>query len=392
MTRARVYLDHAATSWPKPEGVLEACNLYQNEIGVAAARGAYRSCDSADRMVNEVRTGLAKLIGSPSPEHIAFTSNGTMALNAAILGFFHQPDLSDQHVVTSATEHNSVLRPLAMLAKTRGLQWTIVKCDTEGYVSAQAMREAIRPNTQLLIINHASNVTGAIQDLSAMAEVARAHGIAWMVDAAQSLGFLPIDVDQLGIDLLAAPCHKGVGGLMGTGCLFASGTIQERLQSPWIGGTGRSSDSLIDSFSWRESIESGNMNLPGIASVGAGVRWLDGSEKTSSLENWTQRLIHEAERHPGLKLIGPAADSQRMPLVSLVSDQLDCHEMAMMLDSALGIEARSGFHCAASIHSYLGTADRGGTLRMSLGHTSTVSDIEAACEGIEMLGKLHGGL
>jgi cysteine desulfurase / selenocysteine lyase len=389
VSQRRVYLDHAATTWPKPPGVVEACTHYQTDIGVAASRGAYRTGEVADRVVASTRQLLLKAIGATDSDGIAFMANGTLALHAGLVGLLSEWDLASVHVVTTATDHNSVLRPLARLEDSRNLQWTAVPCDGTGAVSMDDFRRAMRPQTRLVIVNHASNVTGAVQDISRVAEIAHEAGAWVMVDAAQSLGYVELDVERMGLDLLAAPGHKGLGGMLGSGFLYASSRVREQVESPWIGGTGRSSERLRAPFGWQESMESGNLNLPAIASLQAGLSWLLEHRETSTthaLQHWTAELVDEIARHPKLRYHGPrSGGNDRVPVISLSSPQFDCHEMAMLLDSELGIEARSGFHCAALIHSHLGTERGGGTLRLSLGHMSTAGDVESAMEGIRML-------
>lgn len=391
MSTRRTYLDHAATSWPKPAQAVQACVDYQTQLGVAAGRGAYRSSERADQIVGVVRSAIAGLLGEKNPTTISFTSNGTMALHLAIHGFLHELDLRNTHVVTTSTEHNSVLRPLASLEKQRGLRWTAVPCDRGGNIDICALRDAVEPSTRLIIVNHASNVTGAVQDLVAISEISRQAGASLLVDAAQSLGLIDIDVNNPHIDMLAAPGHKGLGGMLGTGILYVRSELSPKLRSPWIGGTGGRSDRLVDDFPWSEAAESGNLNIPAIASLGEGVRWLRGNHDAEKLRLRTDRLIDAVEREKRLRWIGSKESRgarqplQRVPVVSFTHADLSCHEMAMLLDTTLGIEARSGFHCAAMIHRYLGT-EHGGTLRMSLGHTSTDADVHAAIEGIRLLG------
>lgn len=395
-TERRIYLDHAATSWPKPPGVLEACIEFQSQLGVAAARGAYYRAERTDRRIADVRAGLAKWIHVSDPQQIAWTSNGTMAIHAAIHSLLWQADLSKQHVVTTATEHNSVLRTLADLQQRRALRWTMVPCDPRGWVDPESIQFALREDTRLVIVNHASNVTGIVQDLQAISGVVSSHGAWFMVDAAQSLGYLPIDMQSLKVDLLVAPAHKGLGGMLGTAFVAASSKILPHLRSPWIGGTGRSSVDWQGPFGWRESIESGNLNGPSIASLGAGLKYLESVSQVefqSTASNWLARCVEEIRRQPSLHLIGYTGQSDdsdqipRIPLLSFFSQSLGSHELAMLLDTALGIECRSGLHCAGAIHSFLGSDPRDGTLRMSFGHSTTESDVDAAIRGIQLLGQ-----
>lgn len=394
MTQRKTYLDHAATSWPKPPGVLEACIEFQTQLGVAASRGAYYRSERTDRTIADVRESLASFLGISDPTQIAWTSNGTMAIHAAIHSVLWQTDLQDHHVVTTATEHNSVLRTLADLEHRRGLRWTMVPCDGRGWVDPQAIHSAIEPMTRLVIVNHASNVTGIVQDLTSIGRLVSESDAWLMIDAAQSIGFVDLNPEGLGIDLLVAPTHKGLCGMLGTAFIAASTRVIPDLKSPWVGGTGRSSIDWNGPFGWRESIESGNLNGPSIASLGAGLSFLNSSSKaefTAKSDVWLRRILSEIRDCKNLGLVGyrdssgDVDDTQRVPLVSFSSQSLTSHEMAMLLDSTLGVECRSGLHCAGAIHHYLGSDPKNGTLRMSFGHTTAESDIDLAIEGIRLL-------
>ncbi len=394
MTQRKTYLDHAATSWPKPPGVLEACIEFQTQLGVAASRGAYYRSERTDRTIADVRESLASFLGISDPMQIAWTSNGTMAIHAAIHSVLWQTDLQDHHVVTTATEHNSVLRTLTDLEHRRGLRWTMVPCDGRGWVDPQAIHSAIEPKTRLVIVNHASNVTGIVQDLTSIGRLVSESDAWLMIDAAQSVGFVDLNPEGLGIDLLVAPTHKGLCGMLGTAFIAASTRVIPDLKSPWVGGTGRSSIDWNGPFGWRESIESGNLNGPSIASLGAGLSFLNPSSKAEFTEKsavWLRRILNEIRDCKNLGLVGyrdssgNVDDTHRVPLVSFSSQSLTSHEMAMLLDSALGVECRSGLHCAGAIHHYLGSDPKNGTLRMSFGHTTAESDIDIAIEGIRLL-------
>jgi cysteine desulfurase / selenocysteine lyase len=366
---------------------LEACIDFQTNNGASSGRGIYHSAEASSRLVHSARQAVARLIHAPSERHIAFCNNGTHALNAAILGFLHSPTLRGCHVVTTATEHNSVLRPLELAHKTNGTTWTAVQCDKTGFVDPNRVMEAMTPDTRLIVVNHASNVTGSIQDVRTLAGIAKSKNAILLVDAAQSLGYLPINVLDCGIQVLAAPGHKGAGGMLGTGILYVHEEVQHLIEPIWIGGTGSQSDSISGPFDWLLAVESGNSNLPGIASLKAGIEWLETRPLTAHTDRWAQQMIEAILEEPSLKLIGPLEN--RLPVISLIHEYSSCHEMAMILDSACQVEARSGFHCAALIHPFLGTQSAGGTLRLSLGHTTIKADVEAAIEGIHLLGSLH---
>lgn len=389
--RPRFYLDHAATSWPKPPGSLAACIDYQTSNGAAAGRGVYQSAEAASELVRTTRQAIVKLINAPNANDIALCCNGTQALNAAILGLLQSKSMRGCHVVTTATEHNSVLRPLQLATHSCGITWTAVPCDTSGWVAPIQLRDAMTTNTRLVVVNHVSNVTGTVQDIRAIAAIARERKALFLVDAAQSLGYLPIDVVNDGIDMLAAPGHKGAGGMLGTGILYVRSDLQKQMEPVWIGGTGTQSDSIEGPFDWLSAVESGNSNLPAIASLKAGLEWLREHKSLDSMRIWSEAILNAIQQSPSLKLIGLGLDDQernRLPVFSLICETLSCHEAAMLLDSACGVEARSGFHCAGLIHNYLGTQDRGGTLRLSLGHTSTLADVKAAIAGIQILGSM----
>ncbi len=346
-------------------------------------RGITRSAIAASDLMRQCKVELAGLIGASSESDVAMVSNGTQALNAALLGLLKPGD----HVVTTAAEHNSVLRPLAMLVRRKLISCTIVPVDAVGRVSVDEIRSVLQSNTRMIAITHASNVTGAIQPIDAIAHLAKEKSIALLLDAAQTIGYLPINVRSQGIDLLAAPGHKGLGGMLGTGFLYMNERAQEVFEAPWIGGTGSSSDWLDGPFDWAASIESGNPNGPAIASLLAGLRWLQ--EESQGLSR--QRLLALSERmlqilgREEFQLIGPTAVEDRIPVFSVVSSIMGPQEWTMLLDSEYQIETRAGLHCAGAIHDYLGTKAGGGTLRLSLGHTSQASDLDRLEHAIDSI-------
>ncbi|AMV30747.1 putative cysteine desulfurase [Pirellula sp. SH-Sr6A] len=389
----RNYLDHAATSWPKAPSVLTAVEQYLRECGAAAGRGSYRSALDAEKCIHQTRVALAERIGAVSPLDIAFCSNGTQALNASIFGIAlraHEAR-SPLHVLTTATEHNSVLRPLALAEQRGWLTWDAIRCDETGLVDLDDVEQAVTPETRWLIVNHVSNVTGAIQPIQAWRELADRYGIRLMVDAAQSAGMLPLDMRSTGIDILAAPCHKGLGSILGCAFLAVVPKAQSELAPLWIGGTGSSSDAITGEFGWLETMESGNRNMPAIASLHASLQ-CERMDRPERWEPWVERILAEIRDSKRLRLIGPDTPSSRtrLPVISIAPHPGEaqpgiCQEWAMVLESTLGIECRAGFHCAGRIHEHLGTIASGGTLRFSLGHTTSEADIDAVCEGIRLL-------
>jgi len=386
----RNYLDHAATSWPKPETVYVAMDKYAREVGAAAGRGDYHASRLGAEAIAACRRQLMQLVNAPQANDIAFFSNGTAALNAAIFGSVQAGD----HVVTSAIEHNSVLRPLADLHERGVIRLDIVDCDAEGYVDIQQMLDRVNDKTAIVALAHASNVTGAVQDVGAIGARLRDTPTIFLCDAAQTLGYLPVDVRGLGIDLLAAPGHKGACGPLGTGMLYVSGKAQSRMKATTFGGTGSESESLRMPGKLPEMLEAGNLNVPAIAG------WLAGLEYLRSLDVATRdagRLALCRQMADVFSDVtgGFAIVGRELPIASLVFDDWEPGLMGALLDSEFSIDVRCGLHCAALIHQHLrrqepvdfansGSAYHG-TLRLSAGHFTQAEQIDAAAAAIKDL-------
>ncbi len=267
---ARIYLDNAATSWPKPESVYTAVDAYQRELGAPAGRGAYREAIQVERLVDEARRAVAALFGVSDSRRIVFTSNGTDSLNQAIHGVLRPGD----HVVTTVSEHNSVLRPLRWLEENQGVRVTRIGCDPQGRVDASELCAAVEPTTRLVTLQHASNVTGAVQPVAEVGAFLREHDALFLVDAAQTAGHWPISVEQLAADLLATPGHKGLLGPLGTGILYVGPKADAELRALRQGGTGTQSETDRQPDSLPDKLESGNHNVTGIAGLAAGIRYI----------------------------------------------------------------------------------------------------------------------
>ena len=279
---------------------LAAMDRFTRECGAAAGRGGYRSAAAADQVVSKVRRDLATRIGASSSECISFHANGTAALNAAIYGMVRPGD----HVVVSAAEHNSVLRPLHDLSKTQGVRLTIVPTDCDGLVDADAMIAAVEGDTRLVALTHASNVTGTIQPIRAVGKLLRDHPAWFLCDAAQTLGTIPISVQEACIDLLAAPGHKSTGGPLGTALLYAAPKLHQQLEPSIRGGTGSESESLAMPQSMPSKLEAGNLNVPAIAGWGAALDLC----QSDHLASRTQHAGQLAQRlHSGLAQIPTSA-------------------------------------------------------------------------------------
>jgi cysteine desulfurase family protein len=378
----RIYFDNAATSWPKPDCVYQAMDRYLREVGAPAGRSGYAEALAANRLVEQARSAVARILGAESPDRVAFTLNCTDALNAAIHGVVRDGD----HVVTSQAEHNSILRPLSTLAAQGEITVTHVNCDHFGRIDPADVRRGLEARkTRLVALAHASNVTGAVQPLEEIGRMARERGALFLVDAAQSLGHVPLSVQSLGCDLLAAPGHKGLLGPLGTGVLYVRPGVDSEVSSFRQGGTGTQSEQDVHPSTMPEKLEAGNLNLPGIVGLGAACAYLlERTVKSVSEheQNLLIRLFDVLADLDGLEIYASRDRSPRCAVLSFNVHGADCHEVAGMLDSAFRIQVRAGLHCAARIHDALGTRMRGGTVRVSPGPFNNVEQIERFGEAI----------
>lgn len=374
---ARIYLDNAATSWPKPAAVYDAVDQYQRQIGAAAGRGAYRESLAAGRIVDRARTAVAQLIGASDPRRVVFGLNGTDALNLAIHGLLKPGD----RVVTSVAEHNSILRPLRHSLEQLDLDVAYVGCDPSGVIDLDELRAALSRPTRLVAVTHASNVTGALQPIDEIARLAKQAGARTLIDAAQSLGHVELNVEQSGVDLLAAPGHKGLLGPLGTGLLYVAPGIEHELTPTRQGGTGTDSHTETAPGELPQRYEPGNVNVPGLAGLAAGCQYL--LERTvadvrrheiSLSDRWRQEL----QDAPGVTLYGPALADARVGVWSLNVAGFDPQELAAILDASYGVCSRAGLHCAPRMHVAIGTDKLGGALRLSAGPFTTTDEIDFA--------------
>ncbi len=380
----RIYMDNAATSWPKPQAVYEAVDQYQRQIGASAGRSAYCQANEAARLLQSTRRQLAELVGAEEKNRIIFTFNGTDSLNLALLGVVRPGD----HVVTSVLEHNSVLRPLRYLETSRGIEVTRLPCDAQGVADPDAFRRAIRPNTRLFALVQASNVTGALQPVREVGQIARQSGIQFLVDAAQSLGHIPVDVRQLQCDLLASSGHKGLLGPLGTGVLYVAPGVEEHLDCLRMGGTGTESEQDRQPLSLPDKYESGNFNMPGIAGLGAALGVLAdwGIGRIRQHEQLLlARLLDGLGSVTGVTIYGPADPARQVCVVSISVSGYDPQEIAAMLEVTANIQVRAGLHCAPRMHEALGTANAGGTVRLSLGLFNDEKQVDEVIRAVAQL-------
>ncbi len=383
-TNSRIYLDNAATSWPKPTCVYDAVDHYQRDVGASGGRSGYRDAVEASQIIERARRGVAQLIGAAESRQVILTTSGTDSLNLAIFGVLRPGD----HVVTTVCDHNSVLRPLHALSDEGVITVSYVSCDGQGFVAPDEVRKAMRPQTRLVAVIHGSNVTGAIQPVAEISQMSRQHGALLLVDAAQTLGHIPIDVDRLSVDLLASPGHKGLLGPLGTGVLYVGPTIETELKPLRHGGTGTHSELDVQPETLPDKYESGNHNLPGLAGLAAATEFLRerGIESIQSHHaELVGRLLDGLTTISGLSVHGPTSTTNRTSVVSFTLVGYDPQELAAMLEASGGVQCRAGLHCAPHMHRALGTLEQGGTVRLSPGWATTDAQIERTLELIAEL-------
>src|SRR5712692_1514249 len=374
---AGIYFDNAATSWPKPPGVRDALADYFGEAGGNPGRSGHRISVGAARLLVTAREGLADLFNAGDPSRIVFTLNATHALNVALMGLLHPGD----HVVTTSLEHNSVMRPLRHL-ETLGVELTSVACTPEGFLDVNDVARALRPNTRLLVTTHGSNVVGTLMPVGALARLSREQKIVYLVDASQTAGAIPIDVQDVDLDLLAFSGHKGLLGPTGTGGLYVrEGIVLAPLMR---GGTGSDSAHEIQPDFLPDAYESGTPNVAGIAGLAAGVRFLT-EIGIEAVKRHEQKLVTQfldgASEIPGITLYGPRDAALHSGVVSFNVAGAMPSEIALILDESFEIMGRSGLHCAPAAHRTLGTFPAG-TLRFSFGWFNTSAEVHVALEAL----------
>ena len=381
-------MDNSATSFPKPPAVMEAMNRYALEIGASAGRGAYREAKESAAVIAECRKRLAKLFNGQRPEHFIFTANCSDGLNLALKGLvlYQLKQGKKPHCICTRIDHNSVLRPLTAMEEMGWITQTRVPVDGQtGLLDPQAIRKAIRPDTCLIAVTLASNVTGTLQKVRDISAVSRECGIPLIVDAAQAVGHVAIDVQADDIDLLAMPGHKGLMGPLGTGVLYIRPGIEKIMLPLKEGGTGSISEQPRQPDMLPDRFESGSHNAIGIAGLSEGVQWL--------LDRGMQQVMaHDREliatfiegvsvvAIPGLKYFGPQGVANRVGVFSVRMDGFTPHELALALESRYGILTRPGIHCAPLAHEAIGTLASNGTTRFSFGPFLSAADVNYATD------------
>lgn len=374
-----IYFDNAATTMRKPDCVVQAVTEALCSMG-NSGRGVHEGALSASRIIYDTRIALAELFGAESPERIAFAANSTQALNIAIKGVLNPGD----HVITTALEHNSVLRPLYEL-EDKGVQLTILPADKAGNVRYEDFEREIRPNTRAIVTTHGSNLTGNLLDIGRLGGIAKKYGLLYIVDASQTAGVFDIDVQQMHIDILCFTGHKGLLGPQGTGGLYVRDGVEVR---PLLsGGSGVQTYLRSHPAQMPTALEAGTLNGHGIAGLGAAVRHiLDTGMET--IRQKEQALMWEfytqVRQIPGITVYGDFSTQNRCPIVTLNVRDYDSGEVSDALASEYGIATRSGAHCAPLMHKALGTVEQG-AVRFSFSHYNTEEEINFAVSALREL-------
>lgn len=379
----KAYLDNAATSFPKPPQALERVfEVISNGVGTPG-RGTHEITAKANDDVLVVRKRLAKFFGVLEDYRVVFTYSATDALNMALKGFLKDGD----HVIISSMEHNSVLRPLRGLEQDGKISLDIISCDKKGYIDTEELYGKINEKTRLVVVSHASNVTGAVQPIKEIGEVVRSKGAYFLVDAAQTAGVLPLHLGEQNIDLLVFAGHKGMYGLQGTGGLI----IGERIEGlrPWReGGTGFNSKSETQPVNWPEAFEAGTHNLPGILSLGEGLTFIEETGLDAIAEKELEHFRYLWEKlsmNEEVILYGPSPDENRVAVLSFSIKGWDPEDIGGMLSQNYEVFVRTGLHCAPLAHKTIGTyGDDGvGTVRVSPGYFTTNKELKEFLRAIK---------
>lgn len=375
-----VYLDNAATSFPKPPAVGARMREYVDEVGASVSRGSYEAAQQAELVTLRLRQRLGALFGFADPSHVILTPGNTWGLNMLLLGALRPGD----HALVSTMEHNAVMRPLTQLAKC-GVSFNRIPCDAEGRLQTGRVQAMLRPNTRLVLLAHASNVSGTVQDAAAVGEICAARGIPFALDAAQTAGHIPLDFAALHLSALSVPAHKGLMGPQGIGALLLRPDFAKTLEPLVSGGTGSVSDSEDIPLYLPDRFEPGTPNLPGIYGWEAALAYLESVTVEAAAAHdraLSERFLIGLRDMPGVALIGPDTAEGRVGVFSLDFPGKDNAEITARLEEDFGILTRCGLHCAPSAHRTLGTFPRG-TVRLSLGWFNTEDNIGRALQAIK---------
>ncbi|QQK08768.1 aminotransferase class V-fold PLP-dependent enzyme [Miniphocaeibacter halophilus] len=377
-----IYFDNAATTFPKPEIVYEKTLDAMKNFGANPGRSGHRLSLKMDREIFDVRQKLTDFIGGDNPLNLIFTKNCTESLNIAIKGIVEEKS----HVITTAMEHNSVLRPLKQLENIGYIDLTIIPANELGLIDIDDIKNAIRENTKLCVITIMSNLVGTITEIDKISEILKENNIKLIVDAAQGIGYLNIDVIKSNIDILCFPGHKSLFGPMGTGALYINGDLE--LKTIMEGGTGSFSLDLNQPKVYPDRLEAGTLNGTSIVGLGAGIDFINevGLEVIRNHENQLKnKFIDGLKNIKEITVYGPK-DSRQGHVVPINIKGLDSSELAFKLDDEYGICVRAGYHCAPLAHRSIGT-EKLGAARFSFSYFNTLEEVQKALEILEKIAK-----
>lgn len=379
-----IYLDNAATSFPKPSQTMEAMNVFQREIGANPGRSGHGRSIDAGRVLYETREVLAGLFHIDDPLSVVLTKNSTEALNIALLGALAPGD----HAITTSMEHNSVMRPLRHL-ESRGVELSVVDCSPRGELDPDDLEKAFRKNTKIVVMTHASNVTGTIQPVVEVGQMVREReGVVFCVDAAQTAGALPIDVEAMKIDLLAVTGHKSLYGPQGTGALYIRHGLEKKISPLMMGGTGSRSEFEVHPDFMPDKYESGTPNALGFAGLCAGLNFIANQSipaiRNKEMELTARFLDALSDLRSEVTIYGPADTARQTAVVSFNLKDVTASDASLFFEEKYGILCRPGLHCAPSAHRTLGTFPQG-TVRFSFGFFNTNEDVDEAVHAVKAL-------
>lgn len=374
-----IYFDNAATSFPKAPGVSDAMKFYLDSVGASINRGVYASAQEAGMKTLILREQLCSFFHHSDPNHVILTPGNTASLNYVLKGFLQTGD----HVLVSSLEHNAVMRPLTQL----GVDFDRVPCDREGFLDLKAAEALIRPNTRLFVLNHASNVSGTVQDAKAVGMLCKLHSLPLVLDGAQSAGHIPVDFEDFSLSALTVPAHKGLLGPQGIGALLLSPEFAQKLSPLLAGGTGSMSDSEALPLYFPDRFEPGTPNLPGIYGWSASMDYVNQVGLSALREHelaLTKRFLEGLESISNLRLVGTRDLSRRVGVIALDFANIDNAEVSDRLEQEFEILTRCGMHCAPSAHKSLGTFPQG-VVRFSIGYRTTEAEVDCALRAIQKL-------
>ncbi len=378
-----IYLDNAATTFPKPPEVLEEMVEVYSNLGVSPGRGSYDLSMEAEARVTDIRREVCQFFGGSDPERVIFSYNATDALNTLIQGLIRP----DSHVVSSRLEHNSVLRPLHYFNEGSIIRLDLIPFGPEGFIDPMALGEAIQPDTSFVILTHASNVLGTVQPVERIGKICRERGVPFLLDVTQTAGRLPIRMEEWGVSAVVFSGHKSLLGPTGIGGLVLSPGLD--IKATRFGGTGRDSLSLVHTQVYPERLEPGTINIAGIFGLSAGLRYIArrGMEKIYAEELGLARRLHDGLNSiKGVRVYPSNLRDPWVPVMLCNVEGLDPEDLSSILDGDFGIAARAGLHCAPLAHEDLGTSPKG-AVRFSPGPFNTREDIDKVLEAMDTISR-----